>query len=128
MLIKIINLKKTIEKFGDISNIDLTPEIVEATRKVQRKARDLAPVDTGALKASIKTKIRNRGKSNVTGIVYTTLEYAPYQEFGTLTKGGNIRMLGQPFMTPAILQERLGIQQSLKKYIKEQLRNEANKN
>ncbi len=116
MVIKIINLDKCIAKFGNIAGIDLMPEIREATRKVQQSAKDLAPVDTGALRNSIKTKMYPDQQA---GVVYTTLEYAPYQEFGTR------RMKAQPFMTPAMNMNRAGINQSMKKYIKEQLRNKA---
>ena len=89
------------------------PEIIEATRKVQRTAKDLAPVDTGVLKGSIRTKKYPKEQS---GVVYTTVEYAPYQEFGTS------RMSAQPFMIPAMNINRAGINQSMKKYLKEQLR------
>lgn len=129
MVIKIINLAECINKFEGYKNVDLTPEIVEATRKVQRTARDMAPVYPspkvkgridkhhvgGTLKASIHTKIMNRGKSNVTGIVYTTTDYAVYQEFGTRYQEGT------PFMIPAMNINRAGINQSLKKYLREQL-------
>ena len=116
MVIKIINFDKCLKSFGDISGIDITPEISEATKKVMRSARDLSPVDTGALKGSIKSKVKNRGKSNVTGIVFTVLEYAPHQEFGT------VKMEAQPFMRPAININRVGIYQSLKKYIREEIK------
>lgn len=113
MVIKIINLDKCIAKFGNIAGIDLMPEILEATRKVQQSAKDLAPFDTGALKGSIKRKMYPKEQS---GVVYTVLEYAPYQEFGTR------RMKAQPFMIPAMNMNRAGINQSMKKYIKDQLK------
>lgn len=113
MLIKVLNLDKCIKKFGNIKDIDLMPEIIEATRKVQRTAKDLAPVDTGALKGSIRTKMYPKQQS---GVVYTLLEYAPHQEFGTS------KMKAQPFMIPAMNINRAGINQSMKKYLKEQLK------
>ena len=116
MVIKVINLDKCIKKFGDISGIDLMPEITEAVRKVQRTARDIVPVDTGELQRSIRTKLYPKQNS---GIVYTLLEYAPYIEFGTR------KMVAQPFLIPAMNNNRAGINQSLKKYIKEQLKSKA---
>jgi HK97 gp10 family phage protein len=113
MVIKVLNLKSLIGKFGDISDIDLMPEIKVATRKVQATAKQLAPVDTGALKASIHRKLYPKQQ---TGVVYTTLEYAPYQEFGTRF------MKGKPFMLPAINRNRLGIQRSLEAYIRNKVR------
>lgn len=130
MVIKVLNLDKCIKEFGDISGVDFTPEIVEGTRKVQRTARDLAPVYPspkvrgridphrvgGTLKASIHAKVVDRGKPTVTGIVYTLTDYAIYQEFGTVFQEGT------PFLRPAMNKNRAGIQQSMKKYLREQLR------
>jgi len=90
------------------------PEIKEATRKVQRSAKDLAPVDTGNLRGSIRTKLFPKEQ---TGIVYTVTEYALHQEFGTR------RMKAQPFMIPALNINRAGIISSMGKYIKSQLAN-----
>jgi HK97 gp10 family phage protein len=45
---------------------------------VERAAREKAPKDQGDLKRSIASEVRG-----TTGVVYTPLEYAPYQEFGT---------------------------------------------
>jgi len=97
---------------GDISGIDLMPEINEGARKVQRTARDIVPVDTGILKASIKVKSYPKQQS---AVVFTTTEYATYVEFGTR------KMRAQPFMTPAININRAGINQSMKKYLREKL-------
>lgn len=129
MVIKIQNLAECVAKFKGYENVDLTPEIVEATRKVQRTARDLAPVYPspkvkgridphhvgGTLKASIHTTIKDRGKSSVTGVVFTTTDYAVYQEFGTRFQEGT------PFMIPAMNINRAGINQSMKKYLRDQL-------
>lgn len=131
MVIKVNNLNQCVAKFGDMSGIDFTPEIIEGTRKVQTSAVDLAPNNTGFtpsgepskgvgdLKRSIKSKLYNRGKPNVTGIVYTGLEHAFYNEFGTR------KMEAQPFMIPAMNQQRLGINQSMKKYLRDQLRKKS---
>lgn len=116
MVIKVINLDKCIKKFGDIGDIDLTPEITEATAKVQKTAKELAPYDTGDLFRSIHRTIRDKGSRNVTGVVYTTLEYAPYQEFGT------VKMEAKPFMRPAMNINRAGIYQSMKKYIRDEIK------
>ena len=45
---------------------------------VERSAKMKAPKDTGALRRSITSKV-----AGLTGIVFTPLEYAIYQEFGT---------------------------------------------
>lgn len=86
-------------------------------KKIQKNAKLLAPVKTGHLRNSIKTK------SEVTpdgaeAQVYTNLEYAPYVEFGTGERGreSNIErpsgvsykadwkgQVAQPYLTPAYL-------------------------
>lgn len=116
MVIKVINLDKCIRKFGNVEGVDIMPEIKEATLKVKRSARDLAPVDTGILKSSIQHKLYPEQQS---GVVYTVTEYAVYQEFGTR------KMKAQPFMIPAMNMHRAGIHQSLKKYLREQVRRKA---
>ena len=49
--------------------------------RVQRAARQNAPVDTGRLRASIATRVSPVGKG-VRGVVGSAVHYAPYQEFG----------------------------------------------
>lgn len=56
------------------------------TKKIQKNAKYLAPVKTGALRNSIKTKSKIV-QDEVEAQVYTNLEYAPYVEFGTGQKG-----------------------------------------
>lgn len=58
---------------------------------VRDEAKSLAPVDTGALRASIS----KRTDGNVCH-VGTNVEYAPYQEYGTY------KMKAQPFLIPAL--------------------------
>lgn len=59
------------------------------------------PVDTGRLKNSISTEVSESGDS-VEGVLYTDVEYGPYQEFGTR------RMSAQPFFRPAFESVRPG--------------------
>lgn len=113
MVVQVIDLDKLIRKFGDISDINIMPVIAESTRVVQREARDWAPVKTGILRASIKTKLFPR---QLSGLVFTTTEYAPYVEFGTRY------MKAQPFMQPAINRNRDMINKKMSKYIKSEIK------
>lgn len=121
MVIKVLNVDKLIKKLGDVGNIDYSKPITEATIKVQRRAKDLAPRDTGDLIRSIfRQVLKRRGKNGspwAVGRVYTSLEYAIYQEFGT------VFMEAQPFLVPAMNMERAGINASIKAYTKRELAN-----
>lgn len=68
--------------------------VVTATAAlVERTAKLLAPVDTGALRNSIGTTVSNGG---LTAEIGPTVDYAAYVEFGTR------RMAPQPHMGPAL--------------------------
>lgn len=86
-------------------------------KKIQKNAKYLAPVDTGKLRNSIKTKSQIT-QEGVEAQVYTNTEYAPYVEFGTGQRGSESNIdrpagvsykadwkgqSAQPFMTPAYL-------------------------
>ena len=55
-------------------------------KKIQKNAKYLAPVDTGQLRNSKKTKSEIT-KDGANAQVFTNLEYAPYVEFGTGERG-----------------------------------------
>lgn len=63
--------------------------------KVQRRAKQLAPVDTGRLRASI-TEALGSDAEGLVERVGTNVEYAPHQEFGTS------KMAAHPFLRPAL--------------------------
>ena len=63
---------------------------------IEADAKALAPVDTGALRASISTTITGDGRSGrMSAEIGPTVEYGVYQEYGTSV------MAGQPYMGPA---------------------------
>ena len=55
-------------------------------KKIQKNAKLLAPVDTGQLRNSIKTKSQIT-QDGAEAQVFTNTEYAPYVEFGTGQRG-----------------------------------------
>jgi phage protein, HK97 gp10 family len=74
-----------------------TGEIVQKTLlAIETTAKMKAPVDTGALRASIQ----NEMEEETSGVVYTNQEYSQFVEFGTS------KMAAQPYMTPAAEGER----------------------
>lgn len=55
-------------------------QIFLSSMNIENQAKRAAPVDTGALRASITTKIFDRGLRAITG---SNKKYAPFREFGT---------------------------------------------
>lgn len=55
-------------------------------KKMQKNAKYLAPVDTGNLRNSIKTKSQTT-QDGAKAQVFTNCEYAPHVEFGTGQRG-----------------------------------------
>lgn len=64
--------------------------------KVERAAKQLAPVDTGVLRASIRTNLQG-----LEAEIGSSVEYAVYQEYGFVHKGSGAFII-HPFITPAI--------------------------
>lgn len=74
-------------------------EIVRKTAfEIEATAKRRAPVDTGNLKASIKTTANDRTRRRAT--VWTNVKYAPFVEYGTRY------MAAQPYLIPAAEQAR----------------------
>ena len=123
-----------LDKMQDTSTI--VSAMQDACNLVEGSAKDKAPKDTGALRRSITSKVEVTGNS-IDGIVFTPLEYAPYQEFGTglFAENGNGRQTPwvykddkgkyhythgqhpQPFMRPALKENEQNIKKKLKEGI-----------
>lgn len=82
--------------FGKVLDQRLGEAMEKVVLMVEATAARLAPVDTGNLRASIVSEVRDDVRDRVAGYVGTNVEYAPFQEFGTS------RMDAQPFLRPAI--------------------------
>lgn len=100
-----------------IRNVDGNMADVVATIgfAVERVAKELAPVDTGALRSSIYTKIKQGGHQpdQRDGVVYVDLPepeseleaiVGPTVEYGIWLELGTDRMAAQPYLTPAVEQ------------------------
>ena len=94
--IKFEGLDKLIGKIEDFDDVHaMTSAMQDACNIVVDAAIDKAPKKTGALRRSITSKVELTGNS-IEGIVFTPLEYAPYQEYGTglFAENGNGRKTG----------------------------------
>ena len=74
-------LSQLISKLDGIAN-NMEASMLKAAQFVEGEAQEKAPKRTGRLKGSIESKVEREGNM-ITGIVFTPVEYAPYQEFGT---------------------------------------------
>lgn len=63
--------------------------------KVDRSAKNLCPVDTGRLRASINWRLANDSRG-LLAIIGTNVDYAPHVEFGTRYQRA------QAFLRPAL--------------------------
>lgn len=69
-----------IEKLGDTTQLE--GALGTACALVERSAKQKAPKDTGELRRSITSKVETNS-TEISGVVFTPLLYAPYVEYGT---------------------------------------------
>ena len=132
--IKLEGLENVLEKLNQLEDTTrLESGIEKACLLVERSARQKAPKDTGALRRSITSEVKN-----LEGKIYTPLEYAPYKEYGTglfAENGGRqdvpwnyqddkgewhstSGMKPQPFMRPALYENRESILREIRESFK----------
>lgn len=130
--VEVENMEEVLDSVIDEN--ELTRAIGRACALVERKAKEKAPKDTGALRRSITSEVVQEG-GEIVGHVFTPLEYAPYVEYGTglFAESGNGRkdvpwsyqddqgnwhstsgQHPQPFMRPALNESREEILRILK--------------
>ena len=125
MEVKITGLTELTQKLDNL--LDINDGMKKCCALVERSAKEKVPVQTGELRRSITSKVENNGLE-VTGTIYTPLEYAPYIEYGTglfAEKGGRPTpwcyqddkgewhttsgQPPQPYMRPALNENRTAI-------------------
>lgn len=79
-------LLATLSVLGGNTKESCRKGLERGAKKIQKNAKYLAPVDTGHLRNSIKTKSQTT-QDGAEAQVFTNLEYAPYIEFGTGQRG-----------------------------------------
>ncbi len=80
MSIEIQGIERIIAKLENTNHI--VSKMKEAADFVEGVAREKAPKDTGRLIGSIESKVEVSG-NEIVATVFTPVEYAPYQEYGT---------------------------------------------
>jgi HK97 gp10 family phage protein len=74
--------RRALRRFPKVAKRGAKRGMKRGVLRVQRSARQSAPVDTGRLRASIAYVVRVLA-NGVRGIVGSAVEYAPFVEFGT---------------------------------------------
>lgn len=83
MSMEINGLQEVLSSIAELGDEDkLIAAMGKACALVERAAKEKAPKDSGELRRSITSKV-NTDSGEITGVVFTPLEYAPYIEFGT---------------------------------------------
>ena len=82
MSIKFEGLDEVLEAIEVFDEAELKRALGKACAIVERSAKQNAPKGNGELRRSITSKVEGSG-TDIVGIVYTPLEYAPYVEYGT---------------------------------------------
>ncbi len=124
------SLVNRLNQFGAQGEQMVKNEIEATGREIEERAKQLAPVDLGALRRSINYSSTNNGLS---AMVTVNVSYAPYQEFGTgglvnvppemkqlaeYYKGRGVRQINlrpQPFLYPAYIEGRKQLLENLRK-------------
>ena len=86
--------------------------------RAQADARFDAPIDTGRLRESISVE-NERNHDSATSKVYTNVEYALFQELGT------VNMPAQPFMMPALNSNKTTFEQFARKELETAIKRTA---
>ena len=118
-----VSVSTSIANSRNLNSINdaLISGVSKAAMLVQGSAKNKAPVDSGALRQSIRADKAKVQGENVTATVSTNLEYAPYIEFGTGSRGQSTNTntevevsyrsdwrgnKAQPFLWPALRENR----------------------
>lgn len=118
-----VSVSTSIANSRNLNSINdaLISGVSKAALLVQGSAKNKAPVDSGALRQSIRADKAKVQGENVTATVSTNLEYAPYVEFGTGSRGQSTNTntevevsyrsdwrgnKAQPFLWPALRENR----------------------
>lgn len=81
--VEVIGLKEGTRKLTNISENtanEVIRTVFKSSQNIERRAKNLAPVDTGVLRARIETEIMNKG---FTADIMSNADYSAFLEFGT---------------------------------------------
>lgn len=118
----VTGVEDTIQRIRNIRNEairNLSVATLAGATVVNDDAKARAPVRTGNLRRSIHPELGEYSSERVTVWVGTDVEYAPYVEMGTS------KQAAQPYLRPALNENRQDIIDSVEKIFQEILRRNA---
>ena len=108
--IKVQGMDKLVKKLGQNGSLDAVRQVVRSNGgQLQNRMMRKSPVDTGNMRRSVHMEMQDSG---MTAVVGPTAEYAPYVEYGTRF------MSAQPFVRPALEEQKAQFVADLKKLMK----------
>ena len=139
-MVEIKNVDKLVAKLDNLSKLQLEQALNKACLIVENEAKKLCPVDTGQLRSSITHEVAEKE-----GRVGTNVEYAPYVEYGTGLFAANgdgrqerwsyqdgegnwhstIGQHPQPFLHPALNNNREQVLQTIKDEASKEIKDNA---
>lgn len=119
MVIKVHGVDDLIRKVSNLGGINLKRGFYKAAAHVQKEAKKIAPVATPETSGYIGGTLRESISADANeseGRVFTNVEYAIYQEYGTS------KMKAQPFLRPALGTSKKKINEILSDHINSELK------
>lgn len=81
--VRVEGVEQLLQRLNEVADEEkIRAALGRACALVERSAKQNAPKGTGELRRSITSRIEEDG-GDLTGVVFTPLEYAPYVEYGT---------------------------------------------
>lgn len=90
-----LDFNASLDRFWSLLESDLERVVREGVLKIERRAKELVPVDTNTLRASIESVVEKVALDEIVGKAGTNVEYSEYVEMGTR------HMQAQPYLRPA---------------------------
>jgi HK97 gp10 family phage protein len=132
--ISLAELAKALRNITPEARAEIKIAVTKAALLVERDAKINAPVDTGTLRNSISHRI-TESNGLYEAEVGASVDYSDYQEYGTGRRGANSNVIApssyeygnsqgipaHPFLGPALLKNRVKIQELINTAVKKAL-------
>ena len=100
------NLIKRIDKKRTKINKEIQNVFDDSSKNIYHRARALARVDTGQMRAHIKIRVTNRNNSMISILIYDDVKNRQGVNYSFFIEHGTIKMRAYPFLFPSLEYER----------------------